>query len=45
MITRTSLKRGGNLGLLDAPVPQASRDLETDGFAVVHGALTDTEQD
>jgi ectoine hydroxylase-related dioxygenase (phytanoyl-CoA dioxygenase family) len=45
MITRTSLKRGGNLALLDAPVPQASVDLQAEGFAAVRDALTEPEQD
>ncbi len=45
MITRTSLTRGGNLTLYDGPAPQATLDLQTEGFAAVRGAFDDAEQD
>ena len=43
MITRTYLTRGGNLGLLDARVPEATAALERDGFAIVRDAFSDDE--
>jgi hypothetical protein len=43
MITRRYLKRGGNLRLRDEPAPQASVDLERDGFAMVPGLLSESD--
>ena len=43
VISRTYLTRGGNLELLDATVPDASRSLEQHGFAMVSKAFTEAD--
>lgn len=40
MISRIGLTRGGNLGIRPGPVPQASVELERDGFAMVRGVFS-----
>ena len=43
MITRHYFRRGGNLRLRDEPAPQASIDLERDGFALVPGLVSQSD--
>lgn len=43
MISRIGLTRGGNLGVRLGPVPNASLDLERDGFAIVRAVLSPDE--
>lgn len=43
MITRKHFRRGANLVPRDTPAPQASIDLERDGFAMVPGLVSDAE--
>lgn len=40
MISRYYLRRGGNLRLREAPAPQASVDLERDGYTLVRGLVS-----
>ncbi len=43
MISRTSLKRGGNLRLRDGTAPEASRSLENLGYAHIEAAFDSTD--
>jgi len=43
VITRHYFRRGGNLRLRDEPAPQASIDLERDGFALVPGLVSQSD--
>ncbi len=43
VITRHYFRRGGNLRPRDEPAPQASTDLERDGFAVVPGLVSQSD--
>ncbi len=43
VITRHYFRRGGNLRLRDEPAPQASIDLERDGFAMVPGLVSQSD--
>ena len=43
MISRRYLTRGGNLELREGPVPEASVELERNGFAFLPGVLSDEE--
>lgn len=45
MISRIGLKRGRNLGLRETPAPDASTELERNGFAIAPGVFSSAEVD